>query len=79
MNGVMRFAFLRDHFRCSMESGLGGTRGYCSHERRQRGDGQIERFRVGADRTWRLTGFVGRGSRKWGSPVTSLLLTRGSG
>lgn len=24
MSGVMRFAFLRDHFRCSMESGLGG-------------------------------------------------------
>lgn len=42
-------------------------------------DGQIERFSVGADRTWRLTGFVGRGTRKWGSPVTSSLLTRGSG
>lgn len=26
---VMRFAFLKDHFHCSVESGLEGTRGSC--------------------------------------------------
>lgn len=33
----MRFVFLKDYFRCFVESGLGGIRGFCCRERGQRG------------------------------------------
>lgn len=37
---VMRFAFLKDHFLCRVESGLGAIRGYCC-ERDREGSGQM--------------------------------------
>lgn len=50
-----------------MESGLGGQEALAVVRADREGTGQIERFRVGVDRIWRLVGFVGRGRRRGGS------------
>lgn len=63
----MRFAFLKDHFRCCVESGLGVLEAVEVMRGDREGNGQIERFRVGVDRNWRLLGFVGRGRKRGGS------------
>lgn len=63
MSEVMRFAFLKDHFLCCVESGLEGQEALTVVRGDREGTRQIERFRVGVDRIWRLVGFVGRGGR----------------
>lgn len=70
----MRFAFLKDHFRCCVESGLGVLEAVEVMRGDREGNGQIERFRVGVDRNWRLLGFVGRGRKRGGSRFPTSLL-----
>ena len=66
---VTRFAFLKDHFRCCVERGLGVQEALAVLRGDREGTGQIERFVGGVDRIWRLVGFVGRGRRKGGLRV----------